>query len=61
MKKTKKELRKTLQEKLTITLADYRSLVGEKKFDSRIRKAAKMFGQDIVKALPKKKKEPAAA
>jgi len=58
---TKKEIRKSLREKLTTTLADYRSLVGEKKFDSRIRKAARLFGEDISKALPKKDKKKAIA
>ena len=53
----KKEIRKTIQEKFTATLADYRSLVGEKKFDRRIRKAANLLGQDILKALPKKEKK----
>jgi hypothetical protein len=55
-KKTKKELRRTIREKLIHSLADYRSIVGEKKFESRIRKAARMLGEDIVKATPKKAK-----
>jgi len=55
-KKMKKDLRKTIQEKLSLSLADYRSIVGEKKFESRIRKAARMLGGDIVKATPRKQK-----
>ncbi len=54
---TKKEIRNTIQEKLTVSLADYRSIVGEKKFDSRIRKTARALGEDVVKALPKKQKK----
>ncbi len=56
-KTSKKDIRKAIQEKLLLSLADYRSIVGEKKFDSRIRKTARILGQDVVKATPKKKKE----
>ena len=56
-KTSKKDIRKAIQEKLSLSLADYRSIVGEKKFDSRIRKTARVLGQDIIKATPKKKKE----
>lgn len=56
-KTSKKDIRKAIQEKLTLSLADYRSIVGEKKFDSRIRKTARVLGQDIIKATPKRKKE----
>ena len=56
-KTSKKDIRKAIQEKLLLSLADYRSIVGEKKFDSRIRKTARVLGQDVVKATPKKKKE----
>lgn len=55
-KTSKKDIRKAIQEKLSLSLADYRSIVGEKKFDSRIRKTARVLGQDVVKATPKKKK-----
>lgn len=54
-KTSKKDIRKAIQEKLSLSLADYRSIVGEKKFDSRIRKTARVLGQDVVKATPKKK------
>lgn len=56
-KKSKKLIRKTLQEKLSLTLADYRTVIGEKKFESRIRKAARLLGTDILKSLPKKSKK----
>ena len=55
-KTSKKDIRKAIQEKLSLSLADYRSIVGEKKFDSRIRKTARILGQDVVKGTPKKKK-----
>jgi hypothetical protein len=54
---SKKAIRKLIQEKLTISLADYRSIVGEKKFDNRVRKVARLLGTDIIKATPKKKKK----
>ena len=56
-KSSKKDIRKAIQEKLSLSLADYRSIVGEKKFNCRIRKTARVLGQDIIKATPKKKKE----
>ena len=54
--KSKKEIRNSILEKLSLSLADYRSIVGEKRFDRRIRKTARVLGEDIVKALPKKQK-----
>jgi len=56
-KKSKKLIRQTIQDKLSVTLADYRSVIGEKRFESCIRKAARLIGQDILKALPKKNKK----
>lgn len=56
-KRSKKEIRNIIQEKLSVSLADYRSIVGEKKFESRIRKTARTLGEDIIKALPKKNKK----
>ena len=56
-KKSKKEIRNSIQEKLSVSLADYRSIVGEKKFDSRIRKTARRLGEDFARALPKKQKK----
>lgn len=56
-KRSKKEIRNIIQEKLSVSLADYRSIVGEKKFESRIRKTARALGEDVIKALPKKQKK----
>lgn len=56
-KRSKKEIRNIILEKLSVSLADYRSIVGEKKFESRIRKTARTLGEDIIKALPKKQKK----
>ena len=54
---TKKDIRKTIQEKLSVSLADYRSIIGEKKFERQIRKTARQFGDNVRKALPKKEKQ----
>ncbi|RTL58622.1 MAG: hypothetical protein EKK37_09850 [Sphingobacteriales bacterium] len=53
-----KKLRKVIEERLAISLLEYRPILGEKKFDSRIKKAGKLFAADIVKfsANGKKKK-----
>ena len=56
-KRSKKDIRNMIREKLSVSLADYRSIVGEKKFERRIRKTARILGEDIVKALPKKQKK----
>ena len=56
-KKAKKEIRKSIQEKLSVTLADYKQVIGEKKFESRIRKAARSLGADILRSMPKKRKK----
>lgn len=55
--KSKKVIRNTIRERLSVSLADYRSILGEKKFDSRIRKTARRLGEDIVRALPRKQKK----
>ncbi len=56
--RTKKEIRKTIQEKLAASLADYRTIIGEKKFDSRIKEAARLLGSEVHKSLPPKPKTP---
>lgn len=56
-KKARKELRKTIEQKLSVSLADYRGIVGEKKFNSRIRKAARRFGTEVLRSLPVKDKK----
>ena len=54
---SRKAIRKTIREKLQVTLADYKSMIGEKKFESRIRKAARLIGSEIRKVKPKKEKK----
>ena len=49
-KKSKKEVRKTVYEKLAAALADYKSQLKSKKFESNLRKASKLFAADISRA-----------
>jgi hypothetical protein len=52
-----KKLRKVIEERLAITLLEYRPLLGEKKFDNRIKKAGKLFAGDIIKLSANGKKK----
>jgi hypothetical protein len=51
----KKQLRQTVYEKLALALADYKELES-KKFKSNLKKASKLFAEDISKAAHKVKK-----
>lgn len=53
---SKKNIRNLIKEKLTVSLADFRTVLGDKKFDNQIRKTARRLGADVAKAMPKKKK-----
>ena len=55
-KLSKKEARKIVYEKLSNALAEYKANVKEKKFDSNLKKASKLFAADIAKALRSKNK-----
>jgi hypothetical protein len=51
----KKQLRQTVYEKLAMALADYKELES-KKFKSNLKRASKLFAEDISKAAHKAKK-----
>ena len=51
----KKQLRQTVYEKLALALADYKELES-KKFKNNLKKASKLFAEDISKAAHKVKK-----
>ncbi|TAL40522.1 MAG: hypothetical protein EPN92_14580 [Chitinophagaceae bacterium] len=53
---SKKDFRKEVMQKLAEALAVYKQELGDKKFESRVRKASKLFSRNIVK-IHKKKKE----
>jgi len=57
LKLSKKEARKIVYEKLSGALAEYRANVKEKKFDSNLKKASKLFAADIAKAVAKQKQK----
>ena len=56
-KLSKKQARKIVSEKIATALAEYRSSVKEKKFDSNLKKASKLFAADIAKAIGKQKQK----
>lgn len=45
----KKKLRKLIEERLAITLLEYKPILGAKKFENRIKKAGKLFAADIAR------------
>jgi hypothetical protein len=51
---TKKQVRKTVYEKLSAALSDYKEL-NQKKFENNLKKASKLLASDIRKALNKKR------
>jgi hypothetical protein len=54
LKKTRKgEIKQELISKLSGALGDYKLKLGEKKFDSKIKKVSKLFAVDITKAMRK--------
>lgn len=56
-KVSKKEVRKAVYEKLAGALAEYKDGFPKKKFESRLKKASKLFAVDIAKATRRTKKE----
>ena len=53
----KKELRKLVYEKLAGALAEYTPIVNGKKFESKLKKASKLFAVDIARATNKNEKQ----
>ena len=56
-KLSKKEARKIVYEKFSHALAEYKANLKEKKFDSNLKKASKLFAADIAKAVAKQKQK----
>jgi hypothetical protein len=56
-KLSKKEARKIVYEKFSNALAEYKANLKEKRFDSNLRKASKLFAADIAKAVAKQKQQ----
>lgn len=59
---SKKEARQQVYDKLALALVEYKSAIKDKKFESNLQKASKLFADDITKAANKvkdKSKKPA--
>jgi hypothetical protein len=61
---THKEIKNSIHKKLAIALEDFKSLLGEKKYNNRVKKAAKLIAEGLGKeiknvAAPKTTKKPA--
>jgi len=54
---SKKEARKEVFEKLSGALAGYKSKFKKKEFESKLKKASKLFAVDIAKGFKKDKKQ----
>lgn len=53
--RSKRELNKDFRDKLSAVISGYEPLIGEKKFQSIIKKAAKQLSADVHKSMPKEK------
>jgi hypothetical protein len=56
VKISKKDIRETVYNKLAAALAEYKNMVKEKRFDTNLKKASKLFADDITKAANKARK-----
>lgn len=52
----KKELRNTLQQKLSLALADYKNILQEKKYERSLKRASRLLTTDIIVAMNKEAK-----
>jgi len=56
-KLSKKEARKIAYEKLSSALAEYKIGIKEKRFESQLKKASKLFAADIAKAVSRQRQK----
>lgn len=56
-KLSKKQARKIVSEKIATALAEYRNTVKEKRFETNLKKASKLFASDIAKAIARQKQK----
>lgn len=52
---SKKEARQQVYDKLALALAEFKTGIKDKKFESNLQKASKLFADDIAKAANKAK------
>ena len=55
-KLSKKKIKKEIFEKLAGALSEYKNKLDKKKFESKLKKASKLFAVDLIKASKKTKK-----
>jgi hypothetical protein len=55
-KLTKKQVKKEVFEKLSGALAEYKNKLDKKKFETKLKKASKLFAVDIAKAFNRDRK-----
>ncbi|MDZ4795613.1 MAG: hypothetical protein SGI83_15150 [Bacteroidota bacterium] len=58
-KKVKNELRTTLHQKLSLALADYKTILQEKKYERSLKRATRLLTSDIIEAIDKEAKQAA--
>jgi hypothetical protein len=51
---SKKDIRQAIYDRLATALAEYKSEMKEKRFDSYLKKVSKLFADDLAKAASKK-------
>ncbi|MEI9810040.1 MAG: hypothetical protein WDO16_20420 [Bacteroidota bacterium] len=56
-KLTKKEARQLVYDRLVVALAEFKTGIKDKKFESNLQKTSKLFADDIVKAANKAKEK----
>ena len=56
-KKSEKKIRKEIQGKLAGALSDYKSILGDKKFENHLKKTSKLLSEDLTKASRRKKQK----
>ena len=56
-KLSKKEIRNRVYDKLAAAMEEFKGQVKEKRFASNLKKASRMFADDLVKGMKKTKKE----
>lgn len=50
---THKEIKTSIHKKLEIALVDFKSLLGDKKYNNRVKKAAKLLAEGLGKEIKK--------
>jgi hypothetical protein len=57
IKNSEKELRKIIQQKISVAIADHKNGMEEKDFQNSLKKASKILSKDLIEAAAKKLKK----